>query len=96
MKKDPSGSLRAGSGRSNTIPRWYARKRIETLLGLLERARDVCPEGVGEYHTSMVRAKMNRDPERSLRAGSGIRTREYQLGRLTPYHLAMPALRQKL
>ena len=25
------------------------------------------------------------------RAGDGIRTREYQLGRLTPYHLATPA-----
>jgi hypothetical protein len=26
-----------------------------------------------------------------LRAGDGIRTREYQLGRLMPYHLATPA-----
>jgi hypothetical protein len=26
-----------------------------------------------------------------LRAGDGIRTHEYQLGRLTPYHLATPA-----
>ena len=26
------------------------------------------------------------------RAGDGIRTREYQLGRLMPYHLATPAL----
>ena len=25
------------------------------------------------------------------RAGDGIRTHEYQLGRLTPYHLATPA-----
>ena len=25
------------------------------------------------------------------RAGGGIRTREYQLGRLMPYHLATPA-----
>lgn len=24
-------------------------------------------------------------------AGNGIRTREYQLGKLGPYHLAMPA-----
>src|SRR5512143_950135 len=28
---------------------------------------------------------------RSTGAGDGIRTREYQLGRLTPYHLATPA-----
>jgi hypothetical protein len=26
-----------------------------------------------------------------FRAGDGIRTREYQLGRLMPYHLATPA-----
>ena len=28
---------------------------------------------------------------RTYRAGDGIRTREYQLGRLMPYHLATPA-----
>ena len=28
---------------------------------------------------------------RDKRAGDGIRTREYQLGRLMPYHLATPA-----
>ena len=28
------------------------------------------------------------------RAGDGIRTREYQLGRLMPYHLATPACRK--
>jgi len=29
--------------------------------------------------------------KRIWRAGDGIRTREYQLGRLMPYHLATPA-----
>ncbi len=29
-----------------------------------------------------------------MRAGDGIRTHEYQLGRLMPYHLATPACEQ--
>ena len=35
--------------------------------------------------------RLNLPIYRSARAGDGIRTREYQLGRLMPYHLATPA-----
>ena len=34
---------------------------------------------------------LKRDTEALVRAGDGIRTHEYQLGRLMPYHLATPA-----
>jgi hypothetical protein len=44
-----------------------------------------------QSHLWQIIRKTKNLPEVGLRAGDGIRTREYQLGRLMPYHLATPA-----